>query len=151
MLKFLVHIVVTFGTNQPSLMLSNLSQVSYKRQFRFPPFFQLNFFISWIWENCFSFKKIFNQRDMPGIAPDKKDPPDRYFLPNSNVILFYEKIYYIRISLSREEWSVTFHHIYITLTNFHFSYYITLTQWKKRRVGMYCEKSNVIQCNVIVM
>ncbi len=29
--------------------------------------------------------------------------PDRYFLPNSNVILFYEKIYYIRISLSREE------------------------------------------------
>ncbi len=37
-------------------------------------FFQLTFFLSWIWENCFSFKKIFNQRDMPDIAPDKKDP-----------------------------------------------------------------------------
>ena len=38
--------------------------------------------------------------------PDGMQPgwlPDRYFSVNSNVILFHEKIYFIRISLSRAE------------------------------------------------
>ena len=43
------------------------------------------------------------RRVAPTLAWMRRAIPDQYFLPNSDVILFYEKIYYIRISLSREE------------------------------------------------
>ena len=39
-----------------------------------PALFSADFFVSWIWENFASFKKIFNQRDTQSIAPNKKDP-----------------------------------------------------------------------------